>query len=431
MAGNHSKDITRRGFIKGTGVASLVLFIGGVPFLISACGEAKQTIKIGLSTPSTGSAAEKGQVLEHGNKDAIRYINEEWGGVGGYPVELVWMDNGYNPSNMVNNVHKFMDSRCITFGCSSSAMMTAGMSAANQSGFTGLAVYGAPIIYRPPKHIYGQMPDYGDDFVVFAQYFKDNLWNGQGKPKVVMHLLNNSTGSGAHDGAKARAAELGFDLLEPVYEHTASTTSETTSLNSIRSLNPDILYIASTPKPSSVIIKNAKELGMTGGNMVIACGHAGMTKALVDLAGADACEGVYGLFPTVNWDDEAPGMEKLKEYCQRYHPSDYGNMDYIASWCQSLIMAKAAELAVESVGYEALAKGDGAAWKAFEDYGIKAINNYDVEGLQGPVSYTAGDNRMSKSLRVFQVQGGNINAVTGWIEAPLIEYEKYDWFGQQ
>ncbi len=430
MGKRSSRDITRRGFIKGTGAASLILFIGGVPLLISACGEKKETIKIGLSTPSTGAAAEKGQVLEHGNKDAIKYINEEKGGVGGYKIELVWMDNGYNAAAMVNNVNKFMDSRCVTFGCSSSAMMAAGMSVANQNGFSGLAVYGAPVIYRPPQHIYGQLPDYGDDFVVFAQYYKNHLWDGQGKPTVVMHLLNNSTGYGAYDGARAKAAEMGIELLEPVFEHTASTTSETTSLNSIRSLDPDILYIASTPKPSSVIIKNANELGMTGGRMKIACGHAGMTKALVDLAGADVSEGVYGLFPTVNWDDNVPGMAKVKEYCQRYHPADFGNMDYIASWCQSLIMVKAAELAIEAIGYESLSKGNQGAWKNFEDYGIKALNNYDVEGLQGPVSYTPGDNRLSKSLRVFQVQGGNINPVTDWIEAPVIEYEKLDWFGK-
>ncbi|NLE90785.1 MAG: ABC transporter substrate-binding protein, partial [Dehalococcoidales bacterium] len=78
MGKYHSANISRRGFIKGTSMASLVLFIGGVPLLISACGSQKETIRIGLSTPSTGAAAEKGQVLEHGNKDAIRYINQEW-----------------------------------------------------------------------------------------------------------------------------------------------------------------------------------------------------------------------------------------------------------------------------------------------------------------------------------------------------------------
>ena len=73
------------------------------------------------------------------------------------------------------------------------------------------------------------------------------------------------------------AEELGIDIV--VREHTASTTSEMTSLTELKALNPDILYIASTPQPSSIIIKNAYDLEMTSTGMVIACGHAAMTKA--------------------------------------------------------------------------------------------------------------------------------------------------------
>lgn len=428
MVNKESNGITRRNFIVGTGAASLFLFMGGLPFLTTACNTKGETIKIGITTPSTGVAAEKGKVLEHGNKDAIKYVNEDLGGVGGYELELVWMDNGYNAATMVSNVNKLMDDGCVMFGCSSSAMMTAAMTVANQNGFPGVAAYGAPIIYRPPQHIYGQMPDYGDDWVVFAQYFLENLWQGEGKPLMAMHILSNSTGYGAKDGATAMAEELGIDIV--VREHTASTTSEMTSLTELKALNPDILYIASTPQPSSIIIKNAYDLEMTSTGMVIACGHAAMTKALVDLAGADKCEGVYGMFPTVSWEDDVPGMAKMAEYCQANHPDDYGNMEYITSWCQSLTMAKIVSLAVSAVGYDGLADGGTEAWQAIEEHGIKALNNYDVEGLQGPVSYTDGDNRLSKSLRVFQVQSGEIKAITDWIESPVIEYEKFDWFGK-
>jgi branched-chain amino acid transport system substrate-binding protein len=429
MGKYNSRGITRRGFIVGSGVASIALFIGGFPLFSVACKGKEGTLKIGITTPSTGPAAEKGKVMEDGNKDAIKYVNEVLGGAGGYEVEYVWLDNGYNAATVVNNVNKFMDEKCLMFSTSSSAMMTAAMTAANQNSFAGLAAFGAPIIYRPPQHIYGQMPDYGDDWIVFVNYYKQNLWHGQGKPKVAMHLLSNSTGYGANDAARAKADELGIDIVIS-REHTASTTSEITSLTEIKALNPDVLYIASTPQPSSVIIKNANELGMTGGNMVIACGHAGITKALVDLAGADKCEGVYGTFPTIGWGDNVPGMAKMTEYCQANHPNDYGNMDYITTWAQSLIMAKILSLAVEAVGYDVLAKGDAGAWEALEEHGIKALNNYDVEGLHGPVSYTPGDNRLCKSMRVFQVQSGLIKPISGWIEAPVVKYEEYDWFGK-
>jgi branched-chain amino acid transport system substrate-binding protein len=164
--------------------------------------------------------------------------------------------------------------------------------------------------------------------------------------------------------------------------------------------------------------------------ITIGLGHAGITKALVDLAGADVVEGVYGVFPTVSWGDNVPGMAKMTEYCQKNHPENYGNMDYITSWAQSLVMAEILRLAVENVGYDVLAKGDIEAWRAVEEFGIQKLSNYDVGGLHGVVSYTPGDNRLSKSLRIFQITGGTITPISDWIQAPVVEYEDFDWFGK-
>ena len=70
-----------------------------------------------------------------------------------------------------------------------------------------------------------------------------------------------------------------------------------------------------------------------------------------------------------------------------------------------------------------------AAWAAIEKYGFQGLDGYDVGGLQSPVKYVSGDNRLGKSLRINQVTNGVITAITGWVEAPLIRYEDYDWFG--
>ena len=105
-------------------------------------------------------------------------------------------------------------------------------------------------------------------------------------------------------------------------------------------------------------------------------------------------------------------------------------MDYITSWAQSLIMAEILRLAVKNAGYDVLAKGNVESWRAVETQGIQKLDGYDVGGLHGPVSYTPGDNRLSKSLRVFQIQGGAITPITDWIEAPVVKYEEFDWFGK-
>lgn len=370
----------------------------------------------------TGVAAEKGSPMGHGKLDCIKYINDELGGINGHPVEAIWYDNAYDSAKAATIVKKLMSDGALFFTTNSSKMMMASMEIANRAGFPGFASFSSPVCTNPPKHIYAQMPDYGDDFAAFADYYMKNIWKGEGKPKLALHLLNNPTGYGARDAALCLVDDLGIELVA-TEEHTATTISEMESMTRIKAANPDVIFISSTPAPTAVVIKNAFELGLYPGT-VIGCAHASFTKALVDIAGASIVEGVYGVFPTCSWGDDVPGMAKMTEYCQAYHPKDYGNMDYITSWAEALIGAEILRLAVESCGYDKLAAGDAAAWECVEKNAIQKIN-YDVEGLHGPAKYIAGDNRLDKSVRVFQVISGEITAVSGWTDAPRIPYENF------
>ncbi|HEX7475184.1 MAG TPA: ABC transporter substrate-binding protein, partial [Dehalococcoidales bacterium] len=198
--------------------------------------------------------------------------------------------------------------------------------------------------------------------------------------------------------------------------HAATTMSEADALTRIKSKNPDVLFISSTPQPTSVILKNAKDLGMSPATMTIGMAHASFTKSLIDLAGADVAEGVYGVYPTVTWDDNAPGIAKAKEYLMKNHPADAGNMDYLSVWCTGLVSAEILKNAVQAVGYDALVKGDASAWQAVEQSGFQALN-YNVAGIQGAVSYTAGDNRLAKSVKLYTVKSGTITSIGDWVAA--------------
>jgi branched-chain amino acid transport system substrate-binding protein len=387
-----------------------------------------KTLKVGIMTPTTGTAAEKGVPLGDANLDCIKYINEELGGVNGYKIVPDWLDSKYDATQAVANVKQFMNDGCIFFTTSSSTEMDFVREVANRAEFPGLVAYASPSNYHPPAHIYGQMPDYGDDWSAFATYYMKNIWKGSGKPKMALHLLNNPTGAGAKNAAKAYADKLGIEIV--AYEEHASTTiSEIESLTRIKALKPDVIYLSTTPKPAGVIIKNAKELGMIPGVTIGVC-HAAMVKSLVDLAGADLVEGVYGVFPTVSWDENVPGIAKMKEYATKLHPKDVNNGDYMAAWAQSLIIAEILKTALKNTSYNVLAKGDINAWRAVEKNGFQKLSGYDVGGLQSQVSYATGDNRLGKSLRIFQVKSGVITPITSWQQAPLIKYEDFDWYGK-
>ena len=401
--------------LKMAGVVSLALVIAIIPLLGAGCAkEEEKTLKVGFSICYTGVAAEKGRPMGNAKLDCMKYINEELGGVAEYQIEVIWRDNQYDAAKAATIINELINAGCLLFTTNSSKMMMASAEIANRADFPGFAVFSAPVLTNPPQHIYAQMPDYGDDWAAFAKYYLENIWQGEGRPKMVLHLLDNPTGYGARDAALVLADELGIDIVA-TEEHTATTISEIESLTRINALNPDILYISSTPQPTSIIVQNAVELGMYPG-ITIGCGHASFTSVLVELAGADT-EGVYGVYPTVNWGDDVPAMAKMTEYCLEYHPDDYGNMDYITSWAEGLVVAEILRLAIENVGVDNLTP------QAVEEYGFKKLDNFDVGGLHGPVSYTPGDNRLSKSVRVFQILDGEIVPITGWVEAPLIPYE--------
>ena len=294
------------------------------------------------------------------------------------------------------------------FTAHSSTEMSYAKSAANLAEFPGLATFTSPVLYRPPQHIYGQMPDYGDDWQAFANYYLKNIWKGTGRPKAAILALNNSVGKGAEDGAKALADSIAIDVVI-TEEHAATTISEMESLTRVKAKNPDLIFISSTPAPTSVIMKNMHDLGMYPG-VTVACAHASFTKALVDLAGADIVEGIYGVFPTVTWDDSAGGIAKATEYCKKNNPADYGNMDYLSAWSTALIIAEILKTALKTTSYDVLSKGDVNSWRAVEKTGIQKLAGYDVEGITAAVTYTAGDNRLDKYLKLYQVKKGVITA---------------------
>jgi ABC-type branched-subunit amino acid transport system substrate-binding protein len=75
-------------------------------------------------------------------------------------------------------------------------------------------------------------------------------------------------------------------------------------------------------------------------------------------------------------------------------------------------MIEAIRIAIEEVGYENL---DGSAVKEAM-YGIK---DFDPFGIK-EITYTPEDHRGSATVRMYQVQGGEVVPVTDWRDGPML-----------
>jgi branched-chain amino acid transport system substrate-binding protein len=415
------------------GIIMVSIVVAGLPVLAAGCGDnaggtqttspngttqaVKNPIKVGIMAPYTGAAASKGKPMGDGVQDAIKYINTELNGVQGHQIQVVFRDDQYTANNETTIINEFISpsSGIVMFTTQASAEMTTVMGIANEAGLPGFTVFSAPNITQPAKHQYASFPDYGDDLVAFAKYYMANIWKGTGKPKMALHLLNNPTGQGAKDAADKLAATLGIEIVA-VESHTSTTGNELESLTRIKAKNPDVIYISSTPPPTAIILKNAATLGMTPA-ITIGCGGASFTSEMVNLAGASA-EGVWGIYPTVAWGDNVPAMAKMTEYLTKNHPEDANNMDYITGWAEGLLIAEILNKAITN----SPGGGNALTPALVEANGFKKISNFDFGGLQGPATYTIGDNRFSKTVKLYQVKSGKITAIGSWIDAPYIDY---------
>ncbi len=417
-------------------VICMILLV--VTATVSAChpvAQPGQVLKIGMTVltipgiqPGVTTPESKANTPQtHGILDAIKYINTELDGAWGYPIEVVVAEESFDPAVMSKVIDMFMNEGCLMFSTSSAVAMSAAMQKANQAKFPGLSFGSFPALYRPPQHIYVQRPDFGDAWVAFTKYYKENIWKEKRPLRIALHVLDTKVGLAVRDAAWAMFEELGVEIVATEL-HTLDTTSERESLTRIKEKDPDILYIASAV-PTSVILKDAYDLGMYS-DMVIAIADSGIDN-LIKIAGADITEGIYSPASIVSWGDDVPGMAKMIEYVRKYHPEDEGNSSYLNGWVQSLVMAEVLKLAVKNAGYVVLAKGGVESWQAVETMGIQKLKNSDIGGFQGKASYTNGDNRLTKSVRIVRIKNGKPAPVSDWIETPMIKYEEFPWFQTQ
>ena len=104
------------------GLICIALLVAAVPGLV-ACNQQTEAkvIKVGVTTPSSGKAAEKGAPMGHANLDAFEYINNELLKAADYKIEPVWLDNGYDAAKALTNLKLSIDEGCVMFMTASSA----------------------------------------------------------------------------------------------------------------------------------------------------------------------------------------------------------------------------------------------------------------------------------------------------------------------
>jgi len=419
--------LTRREFIKYAGVVTAtVLGLGcaekkptpteTTPAVTETTAVAKEKIRIGALFDLTGPTADVGKDYAQGVRDYIRYVNEN-GGIDGIAIELIETDYGYKVPEAISAYKKFKDQYkvCAIIGWGTGDTNALKTYVARDKIVYISASYSAKLT-DPKQAPYNfiAVADYTTQLRSVLKYAYEN-WDKNRPPKIAFTYPNVEYGTDPIKGGKAFAKELGYEIKPEDEIVSLKATSAMDQLQRIKSWGADFVWIGGTISSASVILRNAKDLGMDVTFMVNCWGW---DSRIVELAG-DAAEGHYYNWPGVMFGDDVPGMNPILEMHNKYHPNDTHTIHYIKGWLNAMVIIEGMRRVVQK-GEEITGENVKAELETFR--------NWDPEGLAPPISYYPDDHRPSLANNIYTIENGKIKKLAT-VDLEKEYGRRKDWLG--
>ena len=364
---------------------------------------ADDVITIGACQPITGRFAFAGVALNAAFQDFVAYANEK-GLVKGKKLAYVFEDSGYDTDRAVACFKRLMaqHSPVIMYGESTGL----GKAIAPELTSRYKVLYGSTSfsseLADPKTHPYSFVsgPTYSDQFGILLEYIARN--KGPAKPKVAFFYSDTEFGKDPIAFGKARAAELGIDVVAEIVTKVGAV-DVTSEVLQLKKTQPDyVIFQGYVLAPIPEVIRAARDHGLETTFMST---FWSMDRAIIEKLGPDA-EGYMGVNPYAYWWEDAPGIAAMREYNRKAHPEvTYRPNSYIQGWFTGMVY-------VESIRRVVAAKkpvtGDN-----LKD-ALATIKDWDTGGVTGKVTFVNNKAAVGRVYRA-NVQKTTFEPASDWI----------------
>lgn len=366
----------------------------------------EDVILVGAIFALTGATSDVGTVYAEGVRDYVGWVNDH-GGIAGRPVELLFQDYAYRVDRAEQLYSEFVGEGVVAF---------MGWGTGDTEALRGrISEDQVPFMSASYSHVLGDPSEapynflvgttYSDQFLIVLDWILENHPQGT-TPKVA--LLHHASPFGLSPYlqlGRDYAAEKGIELLAG--EMPRGSTDYSPELTRVRSFGADYVVFQNTSGPVSVALKNADALGLS---LTFACLNWCANELLVELAGI-AAEGMLGAMPFAPPSEDVRGLDAARAYLERRgggRLEDKG-VPYAQGWWTMSVMAEGIRRVVESG--EPLT---GANVKA----ALEGLRELDTGGVTYPITFSDGDHRGAKGMRLFRVEEGSWVSLTEFRHAP-------------
>lgn len=358
----------------------------------SASGGAK-VIKIGAFEPTTGENGGGGLQELMG----MRYANKTHPTVkiGGeeYKVELVEVDNKSDKTEAVNAAQKLVSEKVsVVLGSYGS-----GVSIAAGQIFADAKIPAIGASCTNPQVTQGNdfyfRVCFLDPFqgTVMANYANDN----GAKTAAVITQLGDDYSSGLGSFFKTAFLGLGGNIVSEEQFQTNQTDFKAI-LTNIKAQNPDIIFAPSSITTAPLIIKQARELGITA---TIAAGDTWENSTIIENAGTSA----EGVVLSTFFDEAEPANEEAASFIS-------GFKAYLKKNKQDEIIPAVSALGYDSYlcAIKAIETAGSADGSAIRD----ALKGVSIDGVTGSISFDENGDAKKDMAFIKTIENGKFKFLT-------------------
>lgn len=291
-----------------------------VTLLVAAAAIAAEPLRIGALFSVTGPASFLGEPEKNTLEMLVKQANAR-GGVGGRKLELVVYDTQGDVTKSVQLANKLIknDRVSVIVGPSTTGESMAVIPLAEKGKIPLISCAAGIKITEPVKKWVFKTP--ANDHVAVDKIL---IQAGRSKQKnIAIITVSDGFGSSGREQLKAMAGKKGFRIVaDEVYG--PKDTDMTAQLTKIKSSRPDAIICWGTNPGPAIIARNVKQLGI---KTPLYMSHGVASKKFIQLAGADAAEGIIlpagklTVFDKLTKND--PQAKLLRDYDQAYR-KDFG-----------------------------------------------------------------------------------------------------------
>ncbi len=245
--------ITRRRFSVALGSTALI----AAPALRA---QSDTRIVLGQSAPFTGPAAQLGIQFNLGAKLYFNQLNAQ-GGVNRRTVELVNLDDGYEPDRCAENTRKLIaDDVFALFGYIGTPTSVAALPLATKDKVPFFAPFTGAMALRQPfnRYAFHVRASYNDETGLIVKQL-----TSLGLKKIAVFYQNDAYGKAGLDGVTLALAALN---MKPVAQATVERNSVDVAgaVKSLMAAGPDAIVQISAYKSCAAFIRTAQKAGYGG-----------------------------------------------------------------------------------------------------------------------------------------------------------------------